>query len=224
MPDRMPEKTVRRYARYTARKNVRRLPDRQIACQRENQKIRQTDMPERMSEDMPDRMLEKNSHKICQIENLPEDMPDRMPERMSEDMPDRMPEQLTEDVPDKKCQCVDRCMVGCLRTRKSTSGYCVRLGGSTTKTSCKSQAAIALSSGEAEYYLLVSAACGALGEQSALKVGHLATNPVLDGFQYGMSHCIAAWVRPRQACGHYLFVGPRCSLQWSDRIGKETHD
>jgi hypothetical protein len=59
MPDRMPEKTVRRYARYTARKNVRRLPDRQIACQRENQKIRQTDMPERMSEDMPDRMLEK---------------------------------------------------------------------------------------------------------------------------------------------------------------------
>ena len=151
-------------------------------------------------------------------------MPDRMPERMSEDMPDRMPEQLTEDVPDKKCQCVDRCMVGCLRTRKSTSGYCVRLGGSTTKTSCKSQAAIALSSGEAEYYLLVSAACGALGEQSALKVGHLATNPVLDGFQYGMSHCIAAWVRPRQACGHCLFVGPRCSLQWSDRIGKETHD
>lgn len=58
---------------------------------------------------------------------------------------------------------------GCLRTRKSTSGYCVRLGGSTTKTSCKSQAVIALSSGEAEFYSLVSAACGGLGEQSALR-------------------------------------------------------
>ena len=58
---------------------------------------------------------------------------------------------------------------GCLRTRKSTSGYCIRLGGSTTKTSCKSQAVIALSSGEAEYYALVSAACNALGEQSVLK-------------------------------------------------------
>ena len=58
---------------------------------------------------------------------------------------------------------------GCLRTRKSTTGYCIRLGGSTTKTSCKSQAVIALSSGEAEYYSLVSAACNALGEQSVLK-------------------------------------------------------
>ena len=58
---------------------------------------------------------------------------------------------------------------GCLRTRKSTSGFCVRLGASTTKTSCKSQAVIALSSGEAEYYSLVSAACNSLGEQSVLK-------------------------------------------------------
>ena len=58
---------------------------------------------------------------------------------------------------------------GCLRTRKSTTGYCIRLGNSTTKTSCKSQAVIALSSGEAEYYGLVSAACNALGEQSVLK-------------------------------------------------------
>lgn len=58
---------------------------------------------------------------------------------------------------------------GCLRTRKSTSGYCVRLNGSTIKTSCKSQAVIALSSGEAEFYSLVTASCGALGEQSALR-------------------------------------------------------
>ena len=54
---------------------------------------------------------------------------------------------------------------GCLRTRKSTTGYCIRIGGSTTK----SQAVIALSSGEAEYYSLTSAACNALGEQSVLR-------------------------------------------------------
>lgn len=58
---------------------------------------------------------------------------------------------------------------GCLRTRKSTTGYCIRIGGSTTKTSCKSQAVIALSSGEAEYFSLTSAACNALGEQSVLR-------------------------------------------------------
>ena len=58
---------------------------------------------------------------------------------------------------------------GCLRTRKSTSGYCIRLGNATTKTSCKSQAVIALSSGEAEFYGLLTAACNALGEQSVLK-------------------------------------------------------
>ena len=58
---------------------------------------------------------------------------------------------------------------GCLRTRKSTTGYCIRIGGSTTKTSCKGQAVIALSSGEAEYYSLTSAACNALGEQSVLR-------------------------------------------------------
>ena len=58
---------------------------------------------------------------------------------------------------------------GCLRTRKSTTGYCIRIGESTTKTSCKGQAVIALSSGEAEYYSLTSAACNALGEQSVLR-------------------------------------------------------
>ena len=64
---------------------------------------------------------------------------------------------------------VDADHAGCLRSRKSTTGYCLRLGSSTIKTGCKSQAVIALSSGEAEYYGLVSAACNALGEQSTLK-------------------------------------------------------
>ena len=58
---------------------------------------------------------------------------------------------------------------GCLRIRKSTSGYYIRFGNATTKTNCKSQAVIALSSGEAEFYGLRIAACNALGEQSVLK-------------------------------------------------------
>ena len=37
------------------------------------------------------------------------------------------------------------------------------------RTTCKSQAVIALSSGEAEYYGLVSALCQGLGEQSTLQ-------------------------------------------------------
>ena len=64
---------------------------------------------------------------------------------------------------------VDADHAGCLRTRKSTTGFCICLGMATVKTGCKSQAVIALSSGEAEYYGLVSGACNALGEQSTLK-------------------------------------------------------
>eukprot|EP00439_Symbiodinium_sp_Y106_P058249 s1290_g8.t1 len=60
---------------------------------------------------------------------------------------------------------VDADHAGCLRSRKSTTGYCIRLGNSTIKAGCKSQAVIALSSGEAEYYGLVSGSCNALGEQ-----------------------------------------------------------
>ena len=46
---------------------------------------------------------------------------------------------------------------GCIRTRKSVSGCSLMLGNSTACTYCKGQAVIALSSGEAEYYGLVSA-------------------------------------------------------------------
>ena len=46
---------------------------------------------------------------------------------------------------------------GCIRTRKSVSGCALMLDGSTVSTYCKGQAVIALSSGEAECYGLVSA-------------------------------------------------------------------
>ena len=52
---------------------------------------------------------------------------------------------------------------GCIRTRKSVSGCASMLGDSTVSTYC-----IALSSGEAEYYGLVSATSQMLGLQSIL--------------------------------------------------------
>ena len=58
---------------------------------------------------------------------------------------------------------------GCIRSRKSTTGTALQLGKCTIRTTCQSQAVIALSSGEAEYYGLVSGLCQVLGEQSALQ-------------------------------------------------------
>ena len=64
---------------------------------------------------------------------------------------------------------VDADHAGCIRSRKSTTGTVLRLGKNTIRNTCKSQAVIALSSGEAEYYGLVSGLCQGLGEQSTLK-------------------------------------------------------
>ena len=47
---------------------------------------------------------------------------------------------------------VDADHAGCIRSRKSTTGTVLHLGRCTIRTTCKSQAVIALSSGEAEYY------------------------------------------------------------------------
>ena len=57
---------------------------------------------------------------------------------------------------------------GCIRTRKSTSGAVVVLGRAQVRSLCRGQAVIALSSGEAEYYSLVTACSEALGVQSIL--------------------------------------------------------
>ena len=54
---------------------------------------------------------------------------------------------------------VDADHAGCIRSRKSTTGTVLqlgKLGKGTIRATCKSQAVIALSSGEAEYYGLVS--------------------------------------------------------------------
>ena len=57
---------------------------------------------------------------------------------------------------------------GCIWTRKSVSGCALMLGNSTVCTYCEGQAVIALSSGEAECYGLVTATSQMLGLQSIL--------------------------------------------------------
>ena len=55
---------------------------------------------------------------------------------------------------------------GCIRTRKSTSGCVIMAGCNLLKSVCRGQAVVALSSGEAEFYALVTSASEALCEQS----------------------------------------------------------
>ncbi|CAE7223346.1 GIP [Symbiodinium sp. CCMP2592] len=57
---------------------------------------------------------------------------------------------------------------GCIKTRKSTTGTVIQLGEVTVKTAAKGQAVIAMSTGEAEYYGLISTASTALGEQAMM--------------------------------------------------------
>jgi hypothetical protein len=55
---------------------------------------------------------------------------------------------------------------GCVRTRKSTLGVVIKIGDAFLRSICRGQSLIALSSGEAEFYGLVSAANESLGDQS----------------------------------------------------------
>ena len=67
-------------------------------------------------------------------------------------------------------QCwVDADWAGFVRTRRSTSGGGIKLGTHTIKIWTGTQASIALSSGESEYYALVKGISQCLGIQSLLK-------------------------------------------------------
>ena len=55
---------------------------------------------------------------------------------------------------------------GCIKTRKSVSGGVLMAGGCCIKTYSKGQGVVSLSTGEAEYYSLVSGASNLLGEVS----------------------------------------------------------
>ena len=55
---------------------------------------------------------------------------------------------------------------GCIRSRKSTSGAVVTIGDAMLRSVCRGQSVIALSSGESEFYGLVTAVSESLGDQS----------------------------------------------------------
>ena len=58
---------------------------------------------------------------------------------------------------------------GCIQTRKSTSGGCIMLGSHLVKSWSSTQAAISLSSGEAEFYGVVKASGMAFGYQALME-------------------------------------------------------
>ena len=58
---------------------------------------------------------------------------------------------------------------GCAKTRRSTSGGVLRLGGHTLRAWSSSQKVVALSSCESEYYSLVRCAGEAIGLREALR-------------------------------------------------------
>ena len=64
---------------------------------------------------------------------------------------------------------VDSDWAGCRKSRKSTSGGVIYLGGVAVRGWSSNQAVIALSSGEAEYYAALKGASAALGFQSMLR-------------------------------------------------------
>ena len=55
-----------------------------------------------------------------------------------------------------------------MKTRRSTSGRLVIIGGGTVKSWSSTQGSVALSGGEAEYYAAVKGACEGLGVVSLL--------------------------------------------------------
>ena len=77
---------------------------------------------------------------------------------------------------------------GCPKTRKSTSGGCLMLGGHLLKSWSSTQPSISLSSGEAEYYGVVKAAGIALGQQSLMQ-------------DLGMNVAVRVWTDSSAAMG-----------------------
>ena len=67
----------------------------------------------------------------------------------------------------------DTDFAGCLKTRRSTSGGCIMRGSHCIKSWATTQAIVALSSGEAEYYGLTKAACLGIGAISLCKDFHI---------------------------------------------------
>ena len=77
------------------------------------------------------------------------------------------------------CIYTDSNWAGCLQTRKSTAGACLFHGSHLIRSYAKTQATIALSSGEAELYATVMASSEVLGLKAMMADFGLETMPHL---------------------------------------------
>ena len=123
---------------------------------------------------------------------------------------------------------------GCVRSRKSTTGSVILLGRAKLRSFCRGQSLIALSSGEAEFYGLVSAASESLGEQSILKDWgvHVHIRILMDatagaaiGSRRGMGrvkhlNTIFLWVQDYVTSGRITIEKVHTSLNFADVLTK----
>ena len=105
---------------------------------------------------------------------------------------------------------------GCKQTRKSTTGGCIKIGLHTIKGWSKTQALVALSSGESELYASLKAAAETLGLMSMLKDLHWE----MEGKVYGDASA-ALGIINRTGLGKTRHIDT--SLLWIQQTAAERH-
>ena len=112
---------------------------------------------------------------------------------------------------------------GCIRTRKSTSGGCIMIGLHCVTHWCRGQAVIALSSGEAEFYALVTLVAEMCGANSLAKDWNLEYK-----FGVNMDATAAIGMAGRRGLGkvkhvHTVFLWIQERLQEYKAVVKKQH-
>ena len=123
---------------------------------------------------------------------------------------------------------------GCSRSRKSTSGGCLMLGQHPIKAWSATQASIALSSGEAEYYgvvrgtsssLGITAFYGDFGLELSIRVWTGSTAALGIGGRQGLGkhrhlQCHSLWVQQRLRCKEFKLLKVACEVNPADLFSK----
>lgn len=114
----------------------------------------------------------------------------------------------------------------CIRTRKSVSGGVLMLGNCCIKTYSKGQGVVSLSSGESEYYSLVSGASNLLGEVSTAKDWGLSPNSILNmdasaGIAMGSRRGLG---KAKHVDTQYHWVQERVANRYFKICKESTHD
>ena len=117
-----------------------------------------------------------------------------------------------QQMPEALDVCVDTNHAGCLRTRKSTNGGMIKHGKNVVKTWSSTQAVVALSSGESEYYGIVKGASEALGIRSMLQDWGIRCAVKLwtdSSAAKGIANRVGLSKRTRHIAVHHLWVQER---------------